>query len=184
MSKPVLYYPIGLPGCGKTTYLSKLDNLSIVCADLIREELFGHIDTQYSDEYLESMGYPVSSMSVRDKIFTCNEIVWNEVNRRLLDLGKEGRDAANDGTHLEEKYRRNVLEKFSPLFTVHALYFDVPLETSIERDRLRQNHNVGEKKIRDMNRKFDLPRIEEGFDVLETLDLDGNRLALLRRENE
>ncbi len=184
MSKPVLYYPIGLPGCGKSTYLSKMDNVSVVCADKIREELFGHIDAQYSDEVLQSHGYPVSSMSVPDKKNACNEIVWKEVNRRLLELGKEGRDAANDGTHLEEKYRRAAIQRFSPHFFIHAIYFDVPIEDCIARDGARHNHNVGKKRIRKMNKRFDFPQIEEGFDVLETVDMDGNTLALLRREDK
>jgi len=183
MSKPVLYYPIGLPGCGKTTYLSKLDNLSVISADAIREELFGHIDAQYSDAFLLSTGCPVSSMSVRDKQIKCNKIVWNEVNRRLLKLGAEGKNAANDGTHLEEKYRREALQMFSPVFFIHAVYFSVPLETCIRRDKARLNHRVGEIIIRKMNAGFDFPRIEEGFDVLETVDLQGNTLSLVRRED-
>ena len=76
MDKPVLYLAIGLPASGKSTYLSKLKDVNIVCGDMIRKEFFGDESIQLSEEFLIARGYDLSSMSQSQKTFLCNKLVW------------------------------------------------------------------------------------------------------------
>ena len=180
MGKPVLYLAIGLPGSGKSTYFSKIPDLHVVCGDDIRAEFFGDPAIQVSDDYLTTHGYDVSSMDWSEKQKLCNRFVWNEARKRALNLLKEGINIGYDGIHLTRKTRNRVIKDFSSYALIHGLYFDIPLEVSIARDRSR-TRQLGEAVIRRLSSSLEIPALEEGFDCIETIDESGQRVSLLTR---
>ena len=180
MDKPVLYLAIGLPASGKSTYLSKLKDVNIVCGDTIRKEFFGDESIQLSEEFLIARGYDLSSMSQSQKTFLCNKLVWGEAKERALKFLREGKNVAYDGTHLIWKDRKRVIEDFSPYASIHGLYFVTPLEVCIARDSKRKR-TLGEARICEMNGCLEPPSLEEGFDCLETIDQKGQRVSLETR---
>lgn len=183
MSKPVLYIPIGLPGSGKSSFFSKIKGKTTVSSDGIRKELFKDENIQYTDEFLKAHGYSPEAMHDEEKRRAANSLIFEEVQRRVEILLREGKDAVYDGVNIERYYRSQIIRKFSPLACLHGVYFNVPVEFCIERDQKRTSHNVGEKRIRRMEKQFDRPKIEEGYDILETVDAFGNRISIQYRED-
>ncbi len=180
MQKPVLFLTIGLPGSGKSTYFSKKPNLNIVCADSIRGEFFGDEGIQFSDDFLSSKGYDPSSLSYAEKFRICNTLVWNEAKARAVKLLKEGKNVGYDGTQLKRRDRIDNITFFSPYALIHGIYFRIPVEVCIERDRKRKRQ-LGEKLIRELFGHFEIPSFEEGFDFLETIDENSQRISLMKR---
>ena len=180
MDKPILYMTIGLPASGKSTYFSKLNDLETVCGDTIRREFFGDEGIQLSEGFLTARGYDLSSLTRQQKEKLCNKLVWDEAKERALRFLKEGRNVAYDGIHLRREIRKNVIASFSPYALIHGLYFVTPLELCIARDRKRKR-TIGEARICELSRFMETPSLEEGFDRLETIDQNGQRVSLKTR---
>lgn len=142
---------IGVPGCGKTTYLKPLANeldLMYLNPDDIREEITGDA-TNHSRE----------------------SEVWKTVHARLIEaIKKQG--AVLDATYTKIKDRRQLVAfcKQHGAEQVYAYWFKFPLELCIERNNSR-NRTVPEVAIKKMYNRLKLnpPTIEEGFDKIVVL---------------
>ena len=92
-----------------------------------------------------------------DKIFAALRHLL-EVRLRLGRL-----DSHVDATHLQRIYRRPYFELADRYAArVEAFFFDAPLETCIERNRLR-NRRVPEAVMREMAARLEPPTLDEGF---------------------
>ncbi len=175
MNKPVLYLTVGLPASGKSTYTRQLSALRY-SADAVRGELFGNEGLQYSDDYLRNLGYDTDSMSDHEKQKTCHSLVWNEVYRRLEYSLNQGEDCVADGTFISPENRSIVISRFQPLAEIRCLYFITPADICIERDSKR-SRSVGESIIRLYERDLIPPELSEGFQSIDTIDENGQRIS-------
>ncbi len=172
MTKPVLYFAVGLPAAGKSTYFSKLKNAVRMSADDLRGELFGDEGIQYTDAFLSSHGFDPAGMTDTEKRVTANSIIWRMVDNRAVEVLKEGKNVIYDGTNTIRRYREKAIEQFKPYAEIHCLWFDVSAEECIKRD-LKRKRVVGEFVIRRIEASFNEPVFEEGFDKIIIINEDG-----------
>jgi predicted kinase len=140
---------IGLPGAGKSTYFAR-KGIVPLSSDLIRELLFDNAADQRRPDWVFA--------------------ALRELLRRRLALGAE--TTYIDATNLTRFFRRpfvQIAREFG--CAAEALYFDVPLEVCLERNRNRKNVSrpardarvVPEDALRRMARRVEPPTREEGF---------------------
>lgn len=141
---------IGIPGSGKSTFSSQLKNLKnikILSTDEIRETLFGR---EFNQE-------------IKDKVF--DQLIKESITYLNRNLDTQD-NLILDTTYLNTKSARekffsrllpNLKEKMEYI-TVRIYTFDTPLESCIERDKMREPHRVVGRSV-----------IETLFSELETL---------------
>ena len=141
---------IGLPGAGKSTYFARKGILPL-SSDLIRELLYDSAADQRHPEWVFA--------------------ALRELLRRRLAAGAE--TTYVDATNLTRFFRRSLLQIAGEFgCAAEALYFDVPLELCLERNRKRPSVLAGagrdarvvpEDVLRKMARRIEPPTREEGF---------------------
>jgi predicted kinase len=141
---------IGLPGAGKSTHFAR-KGIVPLSSDLIRELLYDSAADQRHPEWVFAI--------LRDLL------------RRRLAGGAQ--TTYIDATNLTRFFRRSFLQIAREFgCTAEALYFDVPLEVCLERNRKRQRvpggpareaRVVPEEAMRKMARRIEPPTREEGF---------------------
>jgi predicted kinase len=139
-SKGAVVLSVGLPGSGKTTWF-KRKGVTPLSSDLLRTLLFDDPTEQRHQD-----------------------LVFSSL-RSLLRARMIARMPANyvDATNLSPKERRHWIRMAREFgYEVHAVYFDVPLETCMERNRKRQRV-VPEDVMQRMAAKLRPPSFEEGF---------------------
>lgn len=125
--KPVLYVPVGMSGCGKTTYGEKLDDAVIVSSDLMRQEYFGDASIQFDERYGKDIG-------------ECNAFIFSKVDERTSELLKAGRNVYYDATNLNPVFRKKLIQDFKADAYMTAILFQVSPDTA--RDRNKQRNRV------------------------------------------
>ena len=141
---------IGLPGAGKSTYFAR-KGIVPLSSDLIRELLYDSAADQRHPEWVFA--------------------ALRELLRRRLAAGAE--TTYIDATNLTRFFRRSLLQIAREFgCATEALYFDVPLDLCLERNRRRRNllgspardaRVVPEDVLRKMARRIEPPTREEGF---------------------
>jgi predicted kinase len=141
---------IGLPGAGKSTYFAR-KGIVPLSSDLIRELLYDNAGDQRHPEWVFAM--------LRDLL------------RHRLAAGAQ--TTYIDATNLSRYLRRSFLQIAREFgCAAEALYFDVPLEVCLERNRKRGSVLAGsaqdarvvpEDVLRRMARRLEPPTREEGF---------------------
>ncbi len=138
--KGAVILSVGLPGSGKTTWF-KRKGVTPLSSDLLRSLLFDDATEQgHQDLVFSSLRY-------------------------LLRARMMARMPMNyvDATNLSPKERRHWIRMAREFgYEVHAVYFDVSLETCLERNRKRQRI-VPEDVMQRMAAKLRPPTFEEGF---------------------
>jgi predicted kinase len=141
---------IGLPGAGKSTYFTRRGIVPL-SGDLIRELLYDDAADQRHPDWVFA--------------------ALRELLRRRLAGGAQ--DTYIDATNLTRFFRRpfvQIAREFG--CSAEALYFDIPLEVCLERNRKRENVPTGpgrharvvpEEAIRRMAQRIEPPTREEGF---------------------
>lgn len=135
-----LYYLIGIPASGKTTWAKKFcaETGAIHCsADSVRNEVFGG----YNREQTQS--------------------VYEILDKNVVEILKSGKDVVYDtmGTY---DFREMQLSKFKPLAECIAVYFPVSVETALQGNRERESQTP-EEYIR-LAYELDVPpAVSEGF---------------------
>ena len=147
---------IGLPGAGKSTYFARRGIVPL-SSDLIREVLYDDAADQRHPDWVFA--------------------ALRELLRRRLAGGAQ--DTYIDATNLTRFFRRPFLQIAREFgCAAEALYFDVPLEICLERNRKRENLSSGparharvvqEEAIRSMARRLEPPTREEGFSRIVVL---------------
>ena len=129
-----------MPGSGKSTYLERL-GITALSSDAIRQLL--------ADD--------VTDQTIHARVFRCLRYLL----RHRLAIGRPATYV--DATHLTPAERRpyiKIAERHG--CAIEALYFDVPLEICLERNRGRARV-VPEEAVRAMAAKLVPPSLEEGF---------------------
>jgi predicted kinase len=141
---------IGLPGAGKSTYFAR-KGIVPLSSDLIRELLYDNTGDQRHPEWVFA--------------------VLRDLLRHRLAAGAQ--TTYIDATNLSRYFRRSFLQIAREFgCAAEALYFDVPLEVCLERNRKRGSALAGadrdarvvpEDVLRRMTRRLEPPTREEGF---------------------
>jgi predicted kinase len=139
-SKGAVVLAIGLPGSGKSTWF-KRHNILPLSSDMVRILLFDDVTEQ---RYQDLVFSTLRSM-LRARLLAKRP--WNYV----------------DATNLSPHERRSWVKLAHDFgYEAHAVFFDVPPEVCIERNR-RRERNVPEEVMMRMAGKLRPPKFEEGF---------------------
>ena len=138
--KGAVVLSIGLPGSGKSTWF-KRHNILPLSSDMVRILLFDDVTEQRHQDLVFST---LRSM-LRARLLARRP--WNYL----------------DATNLSPHERRSWIKLARDFgYEVHAVFFDVPPEICIERNR-RRERNVPEDVMQRMASKLRPPKFEEGF---------------------
>ncbi len=143
--KPTAHILIGAPGCGKSTLAARLaeEGAVVVSSDAIRAELYGDEAVQDNPAAVFDIFY----QRVREAVAAGRDVVLDATN---TTRGMRGRDRAK--AELGESAR----------YVAH--FFDLPLETVLERNASRARQ-VPEKAVRRIHERC-VPPQEGEFDVV------------------
>ncbi len=131
---------IGLPGSGKTTWFRRR-GVTPLSSDLLRNILFDDVEEQ------RYQGLVFSTLRSLLRARLIAKMPWNYV------------DATNLSVH-ERRQWIKMAKSFG--YEVQAVFFDVPLEVCLDRNRQR-DRSVSEEVMRRMAEKLKPPVFEEGF---------------------
>ncbi len=131
---------IGLPGSGKSTWF-KRRGVTPLSSDLLRTVLFDDI----TEQRYQHLVFSTLRSILRARMIA--RMPWNYL----------------DATNLSPKERRTWIHMAREFgYEVHAVFFDVPLDVCLDRNRRRQRI-VPEDAMRNMAAKLRPPSFDEGF---------------------
>ncbi len=154
-SKGVVILAIGLPGSGKTTWF-KRRGVTPLSSDMLRNILFDDI----TEQRYQGLVFSTLRSLLRARLIA--RMPWNYV------------DATNLGPH-ERRQWIKMAKSFG--YEVHAVFFDVPLEVCLERNR-RRERSVKEDLVQRMAAKLKSPTFEEGFAKITVVRVKGTAAPL------
>jgi predicted kinase len=138
--KGVVVLAIGLPGSGKTTWF-KRHGVTPLSSDLLRSILFDDI----TEQRYQGLVFSTLRSLLRARLIA--RMPWNYV----------------DASNLAANERRQWIKMAKGFgYEVHAVFFDVPLEVCLERNRKRERQ-VKEEVVQRMAAKLKPPTFDEGF---------------------
>lgn len=141
---------IGLPGSGKTTWFRRR-GVTPLSSDLLRNILFDDVEEQ------RYQGLVFSTLRSLLRARLIARMPWNYV------------DATNLSIH-ERRQWIKMAKSFG--YEVQAVFFDVPLEVCLDRNRQR-DRSVSEEVMRKMAEKLKAPAFEEGFAKITMVRVKG-----------
>ncbi len=134
---------IGLPGSGKTTWFGRRGVMPL-SSDMLRGILFDDVEEQR----FQGLVFSTLRSLLRARLIA--KMPWNYV------------DATNLSAH-ERRQWIKMAKSFG--YEVQAVFFDVPLEVCLERNRSR-DRSVSEDVMRKMAERLKPPAFEEGFEKI------------------
>lgn len=146
--KGAVVLAIGLPGSGKSTWFRR-HSIIPLSSDLMRTLLFDDVTEQrYQDLVFSTLRSLLRARMIAKR-------PWNYV----------------DATNLSPKERRSWIRLAHDFgYEAHAVFFDVPTEICMERNRKR-GRNVPDEIIQRMAAKLRAPKFEEGFAKITVVKL-------------
>ena len=146
--KPTLYILCGAPGCGKSTFASKLvPNVHWVSRDAIRFELIKNDEDYFSHE----------------------KEVFNHFVERIVISLQTGMDTIADATHLNMASRKKLtraIDNYFELYNIVYVIFTASAETCIEHNKNREGRAlVPEDVIHRMRASLTIPNHEDKREI-------------------
>ena len=136
----VVVLTIGLPGSGKTTWY-KRRGVTPLSSDMLRSILFDSI----TEQRYQGLVFSTLRSLLRARLIA--KMPWNYV----------------DATNLSPHERRQWIKMARGFgYEVHAVFFDVPLEVCMERNRKRERQ-VQDDVMKQMAARLRPPTFKEGF---------------------
>lgn len=141
---------IGLPGSGKTTWF-KRRGVTPLSSDLLRTLLFDDI----TEQRWQGLVFSTLRSLLRARLIA--KMPWNYV----------------DATNLSPHERRQWIKMAKSFgYDVQAVFFDVPLEVCLDRNR-RRERTVSEDVMRKMAERLRAPDFKEGFSKITVVRVKG-----------
>jgi predicted kinase len=141
---------IGLPGSGKTTWF-KRRGVTPLSSDLLRTLLFDDI----TEQRWSGLVFSTLRSLLRARLIA--KMPWNYV----------------DATNLSPHERRQWIKMAKSFgYDVQAVFFDVPLEVCLERNR-RRDRTVSEDVMKKMADRLRAPDFKEGFSKITVVRVKG-----------
>lgn len=141
---------IGLPGSGKTTWY-KRRGVTPLSSDLLRTLLFDDI----TEQRYQGLVFSTLRSLLRARLIA--KMPWNYV----------------DATNLSPHERRQWIKMAKSFgYQVQAVFFDVPLEVCMERNRKRERV-VTDEVMQKMAERLRPPTFKEGFDKITVVRVKG-----------
>ena len=138
--KGVVVLTIGLPGSGKTTWF-KRRGVTPLSSDMLRSLLFDDI----TEQRYQNLVFSTLRSLLRARLIA--KMPWNYV----------------DATNLSPRERKQWIGMARSFgYEVQAVFFDVPLEVCLERNRKRERV-VSEEIMKNMSQRLKAPTFDEGF---------------------
>ena len=150
----VVVLAIGLPGSGKTTWF-KRRGVTPLSSDMLRSILFDDI----TEQRYQGLVFSTLRSLLRARLIA--RMPWNYV------------DASNLSPH---ERRQWIKMSRSYGYEVHGVFFDVPLEICLERNRKRER-SVNEDVMHRMASKLKTPTFEEGFTKIVVVRVKSSAVA-------
>jgi predicted kinase len=141
---------IGLPGSGKTTWF-KRRGVTPLSSDLLRSLLFDDI----TEQRWQGLVFSTLRSLLRARLIA--KMPWNYV----------------DATNLSPHERRQWIKMAKSFgYEVQAVFFDVPLEVCMERNR-RRERTVSDDIMKKMAERLRAPDFKEGFSKITVVRVKG-----------
>ena len=147
---------VGIPTSGKSTYVQKLKE----------QECWENAVVLSTDDYIEKEAQKLGR--------TYNEIFDETISDATKELELKLRYAIQnnfniiyDQTNLTIKTRKKKLSKIPDYYHKTAVYFEISLEESLERNEKREGKYIPKSVLKRMFHQFEIPSIEEGFNFVE-----------------
>ncbi len=142
---------IGLPGSGKTTWF-KRRAVQPLSSDMLRTILFDDI----TEQRYQGLVFSTLRSLLRARLIA--KMPWNYV----------------DATNLSPHERRQWIKMAKSFgYDVHAVFFDVPFEVCMERNR-RRERVVSEEIMQKMGERLRAPSFKEGFSKITVVRVKGS----------
>ncbi len=142
---------IGLPGSGKTTWF-KRRAVQPLSSDMLRSILFDDI----TEQRYQGLVFSTLRSLLRARLIA--KMPWNYV----------------DATNLSPHERRQWIKMAKSFgYDVHAVFFDVPFEVCMERNR-RRERVVSEDTMQKMAERLRPPSFKEGFSKITVVRVKGS----------
>jgi predicted kinase len=155
-NRPVIYVMVGIPGCGKSTFIDKILNAAndyvVLSSDNIIENKAKEIGKTYTEVFKTEVKAANKLVRVQfsDAIQSLKNIIWDQTN---LTVDK----------------RKEILSKLPKDYYKVAVFVGTPFDVCLERVAARAKatgKNIPDFVMRDMNAKLEAPSAEEGFDEI------------------
>jgi predicted kinase len=148
---PNLYILVGIPGCGKSTF----------SADFVAEGQRVGIKICHVSRDDIRMQYVRND----EEYFAHETVVFNKYAKTVAEALANGSDVVADATHVNQASRTKLIraiDKYFTEYTIHYVYFDIPVEKCLERNAKREGRaRVPEEAIRMMARNLRKPTAGE-----------------------
>lgn len=149
--KPTLYFLIGIPGSGKSTWI-KNQNITAVIAstDDYIEKVAAEKGTSYDTEFPTSIKSATAEMyqSVSSAIKSCSNVIW-------------------DQTSTSKTSRKKKIKMFPDSYHKVAVFFHCPPDDILlQRLLSRPGKTIPQHVINSMKSQLEFPSLDEGFDEI------------------
>jgi predicted kinase len=149
-SRGLVVLTIGLPGSGKTTWF-KRRGVTPLSSDLLRTLLFDDI----TEQRYQGLVFSTLRSLLRARLIA--KMPWNYV----------------DATNLSPHERRQWIKMAKSFgYDVQAVFFDVPFEVCMERNR-RRERTVSDETMQKMAERLRPPSFKEGFSKITVVRVKG-----------